>query len=108
MSDRTPTENCWKKCLYIEVSNAQNKFIKLTFILIKVRETGEMEDYYLIFTLVFILLKIALNEKLLYSAFTFGMLKQYKSTIHLNLREMKGNNPSGNYHISEAPTTTMT
>lgn len=63
MSDRTPTENCWKECLYIEVSNAQNKFIKLTFILIKVREIEQMEHSYLIFTLVFIFLKIELNEK---------------------------------------------
>lgn len=63
MSDWTPPENCWKECLYTEVSNAQNKFIKLTFILIKVRGIGEMEDSYLIFTLVSIFLKIELNEK---------------------------------------------
>lgn len=63
MSDRTPTENCCKECIYIEASNAQNKFIKLTFILIKGREIGEMEDSYLIFTLVFISLKTKLNEK---------------------------------------------
>lgn len=63
MSDRTPTENCCKECLYIEASNAQNKFIKLTFILVQVREIGKMEDSYLTFTLVFISLKIELNEK---------------------------------------------
>lgn len=63
MSDKTPTENCWKECLYIEVSNAQNNFIKLTFILMKVRGIGGREDSYLIFTLVFIFLKIELNEK---------------------------------------------
>lgn len=29
MSDWTPTEKCWNKCLSVKVSNAQNKFIKL-------------------------------------------------------------------------------
>lgn len=62
MSDRTPTENCCKECLSTEASNAQNKFIKLTFILIK-RQIGEMEDSYLILTLVFSSLKIELKEK---------------------------------------------
>lgn len=59
MSDWTPTEKCWNRCLSVKVSNAQNKFIKLTFILIKTRGTncgGVGGDSYLIFTLVIIFL----------------------------------------------------